>query len=193
MTLPTSGPLSLSDIQTEFGGTNPISLSEYYAGGANVPSGTSGTNGPVPTSGTISISDFYGTSAVAYRLDPGTYLDAAFSPNDAQVDFSVNSNGSVLATAGVSFPTTLTSYNWITPTTGSTTHYVRATLTSGTFTSGTTGTWLALTSNRSWRTAFTSNSPGSKVTIATFEIATDAAGTNVVVSASIRLEALVDI
>jgi hypothetical protein len=64
MTLPTSGPLSLADIQTEFGGSNPISLSEYYAGGAYVPAGTTGTNGPVPSSGTISISNFYGTSNI---------------------------------------------------------------------------------------------------------------------------------
>lgn len=63
MTLPTSGPLTLADIQTEFGGSNPISLSEYYAGGAYVPAGTSGTNGAVPSSGTISIWNFYGTSA----------------------------------------------------------------------------------------------------------------------------------
>jgi len=53
MTLPSSGPLSLSDIQGEFGGSNPISLSEYYAGGGLVPSGTSGTYGAVPSSGTI--------------------------------------------------------------------------------------------------------------------------------------------
>ena len=63
MALPTSGALSLSDIQTEFGGSNPISLSEYYAGGLYVPSGTSGTNGAVPTSGEIAVSDFYGTQA----------------------------------------------------------------------------------------------------------------------------------
>lgn len=30
MPLPTTGPLKFSDIQTEFGGTNPISMSEYY-------------------------------------------------------------------------------------------------------------------------------------------------------------------
>jgi hypothetical protein len=64
MTLPTSGPLSLTDIQTEFGGTNPISLNEYYAGGGLVPSGTTGTNGAVPSSGAISINSFYGTSNV---------------------------------------------------------------------------------------------------------------------------------
>lgn len=63
MALPSSGPLSLSDIQTEFGGSNPISLSEYYAGGAYVSAGTSGTYGAVPSSGAIGIRNFYGTSA----------------------------------------------------------------------------------------------------------------------------------
>jgi len=55
MALPPSGPLSLSQIQTEFGGSNPISMSEYYRGGPFVT--TNNTN--VPTSGTIAISNFY--------------------------------------------------------------------------------------------------------------------------------------
>ena len=62
MALPSSGPLSLSDIQGEFGGSNPISLSEYYAGGGLVAPGTTGTYGAVLSSGTISIQNFYGTS-----------------------------------------------------------------------------------------------------------------------------------
>jgi hypothetical protein len=62
MTLQTSGAITLAQIQTEFGGANPISMSEYYAGGAYVPAGTSGTNGAVPSSGQISFSQFYGTS-----------------------------------------------------------------------------------------------------------------------------------
>ena len=37
MTLQTSGAISLSQVQAEFGGSNPISMSEYYRGGANVP------------------------------------------------------------------------------------------------------------------------------------------------------------
>lgn len=56
MALPLSGPLSLSQIQTEFGGTNPISMSEYYRGGPFV----SNNNTSVPTSGVIRISNFYG-------------------------------------------------------------------------------------------------------------------------------------
>ena len=51
MTLPASGQLSLSDIQGEFGGSNPILISEYYGAAPGVPS-----------SGQISIADFYGTS-----------------------------------------------------------------------------------------------------------------------------------
>ena len=63
MTLPTSGPLSLQQIAKEFQGNDPVSLSQYYAGGTLVPAGTVGTNGPVPSSGPISIWNFYGTSS----------------------------------------------------------------------------------------------------------------------------------
>ena len=84
MALPTSGPLSLSDIQTEFGGSNPISLSEYYAGGAYVPAGTTGTNGPVPSSGTISISNFYGTSNIpALSVFAGSVLGTNNGPSNS--------------------------------------------------------------------------------------------------------------
>ena len=74
MPLPPSGPLSLTDIQTEFGGTNPIGLSEYYAGGGLVPPGATGTNGPVPSSGQISIFNFFGTQAAVPGID-WTYQD----------------------------------------------------------------------------------------------------------------------
>ncbi len=36
MALPTSGAISWSMIQTEFGGSNPINISEYYRGGGVV-------------------------------------------------------------------------------------------------------------------------------------------------------------
>lgn len=60
MPLPESGPISLSDIQNEFGGNNPISITEYYRGGSLVPDTT--TNSSIPTSGQISFDDFYGGS-----------------------------------------------------------------------------------------------------------------------------------
>ena len=63
-----SGSLSLSEIQNEFGGGIPISLSEYYAGAGLVNPGTVGYPigagpSPIPSSGDIRISDFYGASA----------------------------------------------------------------------------------------------------------------------------------
>lgn len=57
MTLPASGVISLPEVQTEFGGVNPISLSEYYRNGSYV----TANNTSVPTSGEISLSNFYGT------------------------------------------------------------------------------------------------------------------------------------
>jgi hypothetical protein len=43
MALQTSGQISLSDIQNEYGGVNPISASEYYRGGSYVPNNVSTT------------------------------------------------------------------------------------------------------------------------------------------------------
>lgn len=75
MALPSSGPMSLSMIQAEFGGANPISLSEYYKNGPYVLATDYAPN--VPTSGTISLSDFYGAArttlnTITYSA-PGTY------------------------------------------------------------------------------------------------------------------------
>lgn len=63
--LPLSGPLSLKDIQTEFGGNiSPIRLGDYYRGGLLLSSGVSSS---IPTAGTIQIDDFYGT---AKQIEP---------------------------------------------------------------------------------------------------------------------------
>ena len=81
MTLPTSGPLSLSDIKGEFGGNASPALEDYYAGGAFVPAGTSGINGPVPSSGTIGIFNFYGTSSLKVTASNVTGAASGFSPS----------------------------------------------------------------------------------------------------------------
>lgn len=60
MALQSSGQISANNIQAELGGSNPIGLSEYYAGGAYTPAGA----GP-PSSGTIGYSDFYGVGSQA--------------------------------------------------------------------------------------------------------------------------------
>lgn len=64
MALPSSGPLAFTNIQTEFGGTNPIGLNEYYRGGPFVPVSSNTTT--IPSSGTIAANNFYGT---AKRVD----------------------------------------------------------------------------------------------------------------------------
>lgn len=62
MAITGSGAVSFSNLQTEFGGSNPISLSEYYRGGSYTTSNNTG----VPTSGAISMSQFYSTTAADY-------------------------------------------------------------------------------------------------------------------------------
>ena len=63
MTLPSSGTLSLSDLQTEFTGSHPISMSEYYK---------SGGNGYVPSTvpETVTASSLGGSNSGNYR-SPG--------------------------------------------------------------------------------------------------------------------------
>lgn len=58
MTLPASGPISLLNLQDEFGGTNPIAFNEYYRGGVNVSSALT----QIPTSGAIDLNAFHGIS-----------------------------------------------------------------------------------------------------------------------------------
>ena len=55
-------PITATQIRDEFGGTNPVPLSDYYAGGGLVPPGTVGANGPIPESGTIKYGDFEGAA-----------------------------------------------------------------------------------------------------------------------------------
>ena len=62
MGVPTTNT-SLSSIQTNFGGSDPISLSEYYSGGPLVPAtNTDAPNGPIPSSGQIAIGQFRGAA-----------------------------------------------------------------------------------------------------------------------------------
>lgn len=49
MPLPSSGPISLAQVQSEFGGAHPIGINEYY-----------GSDAGVPASGQISLWHFYG-------------------------------------------------------------------------------------------------------------------------------------
>jgi hypothetical protein len=77
----TSPNLTMSEIQAEFGGSNPIGLNEYYAGGSFVNSGTIGYPPPsgspvaIPSAGSpISIGNFYGASAEPNAVTLANYF-----------------------------------------------------------------------------------------------------------------------
>lgn len=70
--IPSSGAISLSDFATEFGGTAPHSLSEYYRDGGNVPS----NNTNVPTSGVFRFGNMRGAiNAIIQTLSNTTNVD----------------------------------------------------------------------------------------------------------------------
>jgi len=101
MALPSSGnPLSIAQIQGEFGGTNPASLSEYYSAHSSVPS----------TGNPISISDFYGLSDVVtftYALiggggGGGNGLDGGAGGSNADTGGTSSISGSGFSTVSAS-------------------------------------------------------------------------------------------
>ena len=75
MVLPVSpNSISLAQIQTEFGGVNPIGINEYYAGGLYVPAGGGGT-----TTTTFSTSFNSGNKAPLYGSAGGAYPISGWS------------------------------------------------------------------------------------------------------------------
>ena len=60
MTIVSSGAISINSLVAEYGGSAPHSMSEYYKGGSLVANHSNNAN--VPTSSTISLSNFYGQS-----------------------------------------------------------------------------------------------------------------------------------
>ena len=113
--------LSFSQIQTEFGGSNPISLSEYYAGNANgyVPAGTiGGLNAgsvAIPTSGAISVGHFHNSQKgfvfnVTYsgtRTNTNARVDAIAAGWNQTVPITINCT---VATGAVLQATTTANY-----------------------------------------------------------------------------------
>lgn len=113
MTVRTSGPISLLEVQAEFGGADPIGVNEYYRGGVYVNSSTAAGTGSFSTlpmtpaspsqipSGTpatgnpIQLTQFYGTQSVIIGnsgiitapVENNTTSDYVDVPLPAGVDF----------------------------------------------------------------------------------------------------------
>ena len=116
MPLQSSGAISLADIASEFGGSTPHSMSEYY-----------GASSGIPASGTISMNNFYGASALAQftltsnqqNFNARSWLLGQGWSGSGAVELTINSGvyiyaSSTSATAfdmGGSFPSGLTLIN----------------------------------------------------------------------------------
>lgn len=92
-------------------------------------------------------------------LDPSSTVT---TPTDASATYT-------LTNAGLEQATGLANNTWLSA--GAASSYdVRATLSSGALTSGTTGSWLNLGTTRSWNVTRTNNAPGTDTATLTIEI-----------------------
>lgn len=167
MALQSSGAISIGDIAGEFGGSTPHSLSEYYGAASGVPS-----------SGAISISDFYGTSNIVFTLSaisPSIY-DYAGS-GTATAGLRVGADGYIYAlgsetpvNSSSSYVQMNTSTDWIIPRTGMSGYYVYATQAGDTM-AGTFSSYLALSSDRTFTLSNSSSgtTKSSSLTIAIWD------------------------
>ncbi len=191
MTTPTTN-LGMSHIQTEFGGVAPTSLSEYYRGGTTgyVPLDTAqSTVDPSPIStgspGTlIRMGMFRGVTKITGQLFPSSNAAwSAIGVSGAGAVATINflSNGeTTLSVVDAGNPASMITDNanwWTTaPITGiGNSYWIRATVTGtgGSF-SGTTGTWLPLSSNQTWSLSI---SLGTGIRTLTIDISSSSTGT----------------
>lgn len=113
MALPTSPPISLNQIKTEFGATGTRSLTEFYRGGSYVPDIPA--NSGVPTSGAISLLDFLGAANYIpiNDLTAVTITGGSLAPNPASANYIVSVNGTVSSTQGGVSPTGTLPQTWL--------------------------------------------------------------------------------
>lgn len=99
MVLQSSGAISFSDVQTEFGGTNPISMSEYFSDGMNA----TAVSGIPASANAINMGTFRGkskqlpiTSSTTYYTDLTRVNGSAFNiiqgGTDPNVQLQMNSS-----------------------------------------------------------------------------------------------------
>lgn len=122
--------------------------------------------------------------ALAAVVPAGSYVRNETSPTDAICNLTF---GASTYTISDDFGTSGT---WKTGGGGPGNYWVRWSNTSGTLSTGVAGTWQSMAGGPVFGVTFTAVS-GSKSCTGTVEIATDAAGTNVIASGSVQLTATV--
>jgi hypothetical protein len=135
VTLPAVPPISIAQIAAEFGlaATAIFPTAFYGKGGA-------------PASGVLSFFDFLGRSAGT----PTGLVDIFTTSCDAIAFGAGTANANyVLNASGAGSGSGVTGWTWLLSGTAAA-YEVFATLTSGTLSSGTTGSWLPLNVTRSW-------------------------------------------
>lgn len=114
MAIKSNGPLSFSEIASEFGDTAPHSMSEFIRGGGKVPE--AGANGNIPASAAVMrFSHFYGAvNVIAYTASNGTNLNASTAfgsswadnvPKELIIPSGVTIGSSSTGTAALILPT----------------------------------------------------------------------------------------
>jgi hypothetical protein len=92
MALPSSGIITMQDLQTEYGGVNPINLNEYYRNGSYVPNSI---NVEYPGS----FYDYYSASSPQTYWSTGGFNDCVV--DDIVVYSGMGSNGFTTSIGGV--------------------------------------------------------------------------------------------
>ena len=97
MAIKTSGSISLGNIQAEFGGTAPHSLSEYYYAGALV---KTNNGGKIPSSGTNRFSNYYGASkgSISMKIQVQSESYNTYGDRAGYRLYSTNNNGVITVT-----------------------------------------------------------------------------------------------
>lgn len=193
MTTPTTN-LKMSDLQTEFGGANPISISEYYRGGTYVPIGTatSATDGvAISTSGTIRMGMFRGVSAAGIVSNSSfTIGEGVIAPNNVDFNLFFGSDGTMISSG--STPIRNFSSNWYSPTTAgigsSYWIYVPSAFNTVGFSGITTNTWVPLSTSRTLNWFVNTGQTGNIVVTNDIRISSSSSGTPVVVTFTVTVD-----
>lgn len=179
MTTPTSS-LKFSDIQTEFGGSNPIAISEFY-----------GVNANVPASGAIALSKFLGISNYAASHPAVNLLDSQISPTNASVYHEVNSDGTY---DGQEAGVTQSSGTWKTGGGTGANYDVQLIHTSGNVPSGSAvNTWLNLATTRSWSLLETTDGSYASKALSGYLVIRVAGGGSELSNSAVLMQAEVDV